>query len=305
MPARRKNKRRSGKLWSKAYLLIAGTILLALFVFISTRTIFWNGEYGITLTAKIDDDVCVYIFDTSESRITKIVIPGSTIVEASKNLGEWKLGNIYELGKNEKIGGKLLKQTVVKNFSFPVTSWSNNKIEQIYNRKISGIIPFMLLNKESNLNFADKLRVVIFSLKIKEGSKDTVYLNKTSYLQKSTLKDGSDGFIISGNYPKNLLPLFSLYEGGENNNVVLVSETLSSSDFEKVVRTIEVMGFKVVSIENADRNSDGEGCSVYARDKIVIRRLSEVLDCGKAQKSKSNEGSDIRIILEKDYFKNY
>src|SRR3990167_7826494 len=117
-PARRKileRIRRGGakkKRFSLKKILIVLLLFGALFVVIKTQTRVWNGKEKVSVVVAGTNKVVISVFDPGTSEITNIYIPGETQVDAARELGTFRIKNIWRLGENEKIGGVLLSETV-------------------------------------------------------------------------------------------------------------------------------------------------------------------------------------------------
>src|SRR5687768_3881270 len=88
----------------------------------------WDGNDKLNLLIRDEGgDVAVTVFDPVKESITKVVIPGVTQVNASKNLGNWKVKSIWELGENEGLKGPILTHSIVRSFKIPVYYWADSK----------------------------------------------------------------------------------------------------------------------------------------------------------------------------------
>lgn len=114
-------KYKDSKKKKKSYLIFIVVVfltLLAFLVFFLTRARYWDGKTKLSVVINERDNVLISTFDPTLEEVTTVKIPASTQVEVSRSLGSWKLGSVWKLGKNEKVGGRLLQETIVKNFNF-------------------------------------------------------------------------------------------------------------------------------------------------------------------------------------------
>src|SRR3989304_7037936 len=222
MPARRKinsgknNKRSlarlaSGKKRSKIFIYLFLIILtFSLFLFFVTSRKYWDGEERLTLAVqKLDGDVNVVTFDPITSEIINIAIPGDVEVEVANQLGVWKLKSVWDLGKQEELEGTLLARTVTKHFKFPVFLWAQSEASGFYEGNVSGLFKAVFFPYSTNLNLADRVSISLFSLGVKNTKRFEIKLEETSYLHKSVLADGEEGWKVVGDAPQDITSLFA------------------------------------------------------------------------------------------------
>lgn len=305
MPARkrRKQKNRSKNLIKAVFCVVLFLSVIYLGI-ILVKTKVWSRELGTVVATNLEESVAVFIFNPLNQQSVKIIIPKNTEVDVSRNLGRWKLGNVSELGANEGVGGKLLKQTLVKNLYFPAVASSSPEIDKIYSKKVTGIIPFLFSGSNESTSFADRLRIILFSFNVKDSQISEINLKDSPYLQSLTLTDGNPGYLVTNNFPKSLLPLFSINKEGEIENVIIVSKTINTFDFERATQIIEVMGFKVVSIEKTDTLNDLKGCAVFSINRSRGERIARVFDCV-WENSDDNDSQEIKVVFGEDYFEEF
>ena len=129
-PAQRRkriaNFKRKGKRPLARLIVVALSAVFVLYLVLTTK--YWNSKEKLSMAIiSPEGAVVVSVLDPQNGEITNISIPKNTQVEASRQLGTWKIKSIWALGENEKIGGALLKDTVVKNFKFPVSVWADGE----------------------------------------------------------------------------------------------------------------------------------------------------------------------------------
>lgn len=249
-------------------LIFLGVIVLAaVFLF---RPKFWNA-FGklILLTNGRDGNVRVSVIDPKEKGWAEIYIPGTVQVTVAGELGSWRLGSVWQLGVNEKIGGDLLARTVVKNFGFPVVAWQDE------------------LTGRTNLSLGDRIRLWLLKLKMSRRPSETIDLTKTSFLKKTKLVDGEWGWRIVGEIPSGVAAYFpeeAVLQTGYRARIINYSGSIALG--ESVGRVIEVMGVKVASVQKEE--SQDFDCAITGHDNRLVKRLNLVFAC----KDKMIEGSD-------------
>jgi len=281
MPRKRKRTRslrKEKKTGAKKYALILFAVLLCVltYLFFLGKRVF-DGKEKTLLVAGGKNDVLIVILDPEVQEVTRISIPATTLVSVSRNLGDWKIGSVWELGENEKLGGRLLAETVTKNFYAPVSSWVNSDGFDFFQGKL-GVLKFIFSGLESNLTFVDRVRMSTFFLGVKDYKKTDIDLAKTQFLLEQKLPDGSNGYVVTSNMPQKLLILFSDPE--LSNNTAKVSIT-NLSDSPKVASKmgaiIETFGAKVVMVQ--DKDEENVGCIISSKDRALVQSLLNMFGC--------------------------
>lgn len=93
-----------------------------------------------------DGDVEIIIIDAPKDKYTKLLINKGFIVESSRNYGQYEIGKLWILGQKDGTKGKLVTETIIKNFSIPVYFWKDGK--------------------SSNLNLFQKIKSVLIYNKL-------------------------------------------------------------------------------------------------------------------------------------------
>jgi len=300
MPARkrrsktsRKDKNRGGR---KKLLTVLIVAILAVCLFISLRTKYWRENERLILTLNTPgSDVEMVVFDNHAGEIVTIILPGSTQVDAAKNLGFWKVGSLWQLGVNERMGGKLLTDTITKNLKIPTYLWADKEASGFASGNSIQILKAMLFPYDSNLEFGDKVRLGLFSLGVKDFKRNSVNLSNTEMLYKKKSEDGKESFYVSDKLPVNLLPIVSdPIMSKQLLKTVILDSTGKAGVAERVGEVIEVMGSKVASIDKKEKSNFG--CTVRSSNKEVAIRVARVFSC-KVEKKNPEGNFDIEIDL--------
>lgn len=296
----RKNKTR--KLGKLIILIIVLTFVLSvLFNFFKTPH-FWNGRDKISLVVqKTTGDVSVIVFDPRLGEEIILNIPSNTEVDVAENLGRLTIKNVWKLGQVQKIGGRILSETVTKNFLFPCYLWSDAKAESLIKPSLFGILDFVFRKGSSNLSFSDRVSLAFFSLKTKDINKSEVDLGKSQFLKKGKISDGSLGFFLSGEVLQRLTANFSDYGFSDRTVRIFVKDyTGSPGVSDRVGQILEVMGGKVVSIEKLSLAD--EDCAVSGGDLDLITKVSRLFSC---KTSISGGKDEIELILGSKFAKRF
>jgi len=250
-------------------------------------------------------NVLVATFNKKDKEITSINIPQNTQLEASRQLGSWKAKSLWQLGINEKYEGKLLQETVTKNFHFPVSIWADEKAYGFVSGNFIKLLKATFFPYKSNLSFGDRLNLFFISFGIQNEKINNYDLSERGILKKSKLTDGEEGYILSKDVPINIMASFSETISSDFGYMVqIINGTGSRGIAENVGKTIESMGFKITSIKEESSIDNDTDCLIYGKNKNVVNKISLIYSC-KQEINKNNEGFDIVMKLGSKFSRRY
>jgi len=297
-PAQRRkriaNFNKKGKKRSVFRLLALGAV--ALFVlYLALTTKYWSSQEKLSMAvASPDGGIVVSVLDPQNGEITNIMVPKNTQVEASRELGTWKIKSIWALGVNEKLGGRLLKDTVLKNFKFPVSVWADKGAFGFASGDTLGVLKAMFFPYDTNLRMGDRLRIGIFSLGLANSKRTDVDLTKSGYLKKTKLTDGEEGYVLSGKIPKDLLVVFSDPEISRLGLKVNIKDASADpSVAQEVAEVIEVMGAKVAAVTKEPKTSSD--CRIWGSG-FFAKDVARLLSC-KLEKERPQGRFDLELEI--------
>lgn len=271
-------------------------LVLAALGFFAFNTKLWRAErkVGVVINSPVGD-IVVVVLDAKNEEMTKIIIPGSTELEVARQLGKWKARSVWKLGENEKLGGKLLRETIIKDFHFPILGFADGGAYGFSQGDALGILKAAILPYKSNLTVADRIRIGLFSLGVKASKRRDIDLTRSSYLKKARLKDGEEGYLISGKIPKELLIVFSEPEiASEGLKVNIKDATGNGFSASEVGETIEVLGAKVTAVTKLPRTDSD--CQVAGKVESSAKSVGELFGC--KMKSGAPDGNfDIELEI--------
>ncbi len=261
------------------FLVLLILVSLAVFYIFSPKT--WDGKSKITVSVqRSSGEVNIIILDPPSSSIYSIVIPPQTQVEASNQLGSWKLESITKLGIDKKLGGDFLKNTIIKSFNFPVDYWAEENFLSNLN------------SKPSNLTLIDKIRIMLFSFGVGNSSKVDINLKDTSVLARSQLVDTSLGWKITNNMPSKIKSYFVI--ANPNEQVLIRDTTQDVSSANMVAKAIAFLGINVASVQ-VENDIDFD-CVIIGKDKEMVSKIANIFDCTSEIKKPANN-FDVQIDL--------
>lgn len=305
MSARRKKRRfKSGVASKKRSRLIKYLILLVIplviFFYIFINSNLWDGESKLPLAiATNNGDVKIVVFDPVLGEITTVIIPADTQIEVARNLGTLRIKNVNQLGENEGLSGKLLAETLTSYFRLPVTAWSDSEAEGLLTTNIFSLLKFIYTPYKTNLGIGDRVRLVFFSAGVQNTKRAVYNLSETSYLTKTTLKDGQPGYTASGRLPSSILVYFSDPEFSKTSlTLAIIDSTSNRTSARKVGEVIEVLGAKVAAI--IEKDPKRFDCGVGGSNLIVVDKISTLFGC-KLTEDLSTGDFDIQIEIGDEF----
>jgi hypothetical protein len=280
-----RRKKRLNKAKNKFYIsflkvLVPIAILLIGATYFWLNIKYWNGQDKLSIVSQgSDGNVSVKIFDPSLGEVTTLVIPGDTEVSVSRNLGTLRIKNVWQLGINEMVGGKLLAETVTKNFLFPT-------------------FLFQGPGGETNIPLGDNVLLWIFEKRTKNLQRTEINLGEAQYLKRQRLSDGDLGYVLVGEISERLTVYFSDPDfSAKSPGVYIKDNTGTYGISENVGQVIEVMGGKVVTIEKGE----GSDIDCFVSGNLA-KKVARVFNC-KIQKDPGK--FDLEITLGREFAKRF
>ena len=295
--------KKNGFGWFKYTALFLAVLILGLVL--AFQTMFWDGKAKVaSAMATQKGDIVVSVFDPIGDSITNIIVPGATQLKVSRQLGIFRAKSVWQLGENEGIGGKLLAETVVKNFNFPVNSWGEESLRDLADGEFPGILKSVLIPGKTNLKVGDRIKMAIFSLSVASPKRVNIDLKEGNYLRKTKLVDGDEGYVISEAGVKKLLPLFSENGISQKNlrAAILDSTGGAGAIVNEVGTTLEVMGLKVAAVTR--KASFDTDCTFRTKDEELVKKVSSVFSCGR-EKGEPEGNFDLEITVGASFAKRY
>ncbi len=312
MPAQRLKRRetrfvkiKSKKFGFKKYMVFIGiSLFLLTTTFLIIRPHIWNrSERLVIAIARDNGEAAVVFVDPLVSSITTIVIPADTLVNVGRQLGEWKIKSVWQLGQNEKVGGKLLAETVTKTFRIPAEAWGNEKIANFISGKPLDILKAFTLSGQTNLTLRDKIFLSLFSLRLKMADKIFIKMEETGVLEKTKLPDGQEGYVVRTILSPQLVGIFSDSQVSKEGKLIqIIDKTGEFSVAQKVGQIIETLGAKVVFLSKKEE-SEGD-CIARGNNSVTLKKIAKIFSCQVVSKGDSSD-LDIEVEIGKSFAKRF
>lgn len=261
----------------------------------------------------------------SQGELTVVSVPEKTYVEVPRGFGSYRIGAVWNLGKLEKLGGKLLAETTQEFLGVPVDGWigtansqqptanSKEEVLALKNNLTSWKILlkpkdllWTLRNLRTNLTVFDLARVW---WRVKNTRFDKVYfvdLGQTSALSPLLLADGSTALTAD------LSLLDATYRGlfkdtrlaGEHILIEVLNGTGKSGLGQRIARVITNLGGSVISVANSPQKADQ--CQIRGETGVLKtftgRRLGQIFSCKMLFEVSQDSRADLQLIIGEDYW---
>lgn len=296
-----RKKKSSFNVWP---ILIPLFVILGIIAYVFCTDCHFGGKNKVSIAIQgKEGEIIVSTFDPEAGEITNITIPANTQLTVSRQLGSWKSKSLWKLGENEKMGGVLMQESIVRNFHFPVSAWANDKHLALAEGKIFPMLGSLFSFGGSNMGFGDKINLIIYSLGVSGGKRIDMNLENTSYLRKEKLVDGEMGYVPTSKIPNNLLVVFGSQEYGRMGyKAVIKDNTGKLYVAQEVGSTLEVLGIKAASVDKGEKMDFD--CLVRGENKTMVNEVSLIYSCGK--KYEKPEGNfDLVLELGEKFGKRY
>lgn len=285
----------------KAVYLVAALVILFLLLF--SKPSYWDTSSKIAIAVNGSDGPQIVVFDKELEEITQVHIPKDTEMQVARQLGTWKIGNVWQLGENEKLGGKLLAESITFHLKFPVYAWADGGAMGFVEGGPFSFLKAVVAPYKTNLTFADRLKITQFVLRVREFKKSEIELSETSVFRRTKLIDGSEGYQLTGLVPVSILALFSDTQIAQNQTrVVIYDATEKYKLAEEVGEIVEIIGAKVTAIKKEEK-ADFD-CKVLGVDKKSVEKVALVLGCEKGKEEVAGN-FDLEIYLGVDFPKRF
>lgn len=283
MPARRKRKLKLNLL-NLPYKWISVVLLTIFFVFTfqKTKTRLWHSNERLVIVYPTSTGLVeVSVLDPVTNKIVDLSLPGNTEIHLARNLGEWKVSSVWELGENEGLDGQLLADSITKSLKLPVDGWIDTSGEDLVKGNIFDSFKSLFLTRKTNLSFGDRLRIFIFILNVKPSQRTSLDLAESLWLKPSFSADGEEIYKLQRDAPSYVLAEFSLRSIGLNDTLILIKDATNKGKGQEIGEILETMGLKVTAVER----SDGllvKDCNLQGGKEAnltVVKKVANVFNC--------------------------
>lgn len=274
-------------------------IVFSLFAVVNKK--FWDGTNKLAVAVHDTDGASVLLFDPQYEEVVRIHIPEHTEVDVASGLGVWKIETLWQLGKQQGVGGKLLADTMTKYFRFPTAEWADTSALGLASGDMSNYYKAIFGIYSSNLSLGDRIALSWFSFNVPNSKHIDIDLSDTSYLTEQKLSDGSDGYVKVEPAPAKIMSLFADPDLAKSSHAISIQDATGQSKVAKNVgQVVEVLGAKVASI--SDQEEEDVDCTVKGRNEELITKVMALFQC---KKGEGTTNFDVEILLGSQFAKRF
>lgn len=273
----------------------------------------WDGRTRLNLALQAEV-VSLASYSPSDERLTILVIPGQTFIEAIHGYGPYRAESIYPLGELEKKGGELLSGSLQEYLGIPVQAYAvfgdlamrKNQPSETKKSLVKGI--FGLLGKRSgqtSLTIWDLLRLGWKVKKVKPSRISIVNLEETSASSQVVLPDGSGAIRVDTDRVDRIVSRFFPDEHLKHEGlaVAVLNGTEHEGLARRAARVLENIGGRVVSVGEAAKTEECEVRSLAKhKDSDTVRRLKETFNCFWGGEALEEQRASVVLILGESYW---
>lgn len=256
----------------------------------------WSDDQKLAVVVDDGDKgVVVVLLDPIHNEIHKFYYPESLQIETARNLGSWKIGSLWRLGANEKVGGMLLAHSVNKSLMTPVSAWADSKFLALLDKNFLNIPKNLIIaGNVSNLSLIDRIKIARLSLRVDDSKVMSYTSDNMNYIAETKLNDGSDGYVVTRQPSARILSLFINEHLRTNpNSTVIINSTGNRLKARQFGEVLEVTGIKIASIR--DEAHEIGDCEISAANQKSAELLSRYFACSYSTKTSTNFDIEIRI----------
>lgn len=288
--------------------LLLGTFLK---IYSSWQQRVWNQDSRFTVVVASKNPT-VYSFDPQARTLLQVTIPANVQIEAAGGYGLWLVGSLWELGKQEEVGGTLLVESLKKSLSLPVDGYVGPGGEALF-RLRSLTLPLSV--KEAvlsgrvvtNLTFFDRLNVLLGPGRLSQTERRSIELGQSRVLQELVLGDSTPGFVPT---PEQIEVSFErLFRDErvftEGKTLSVVNTTAKAGLASEVARLARVLGVRVIKIGSSEEKV--KDCKIRGAGQdlgsFAAERLSKLLGC--PLEEGISQLAQLELILGEDFARRF
>jgi hypothetical protein len=183
---------------SLKFIIIFALLFLFFALLKSRKQAIWDSKYQLNFVLQADK-VMVYSFHPEDNLLNILIIPEKTHIPVVGGFGDYQIGNIYELGKLEKIGGgELLSLSLQSLLAAPIDGYIKLqptykiKSETLAKGELLPLLTFYLQGRiNTNFSWWDIINLVRKTRGLDIGQVKTVDFLTTGLIKKEILPDKS------------------------------------------------------------------------------------------------------------------
>lgn len=330
----KEQKKKKRKLIGQIFVRVATVFCIFIILFLGVKiwqtfkNSRWDGKHEVNFVVQTED-VTIFSFNPQKRFLNILKIPADTYIPVAKGYGEFKIKNIYKLGQMEKIGGgELLNRSIQRFFAIPIDGWiklknytsqSRSDNTSSYNLENNNLLPVFLLiikrQAETNLSWWDLSRLFWQTKNLNIDQINKVDLEKTSFISKETLGDGSQVFKFEiTNVDDLTIRLFSDEEVlKEDLQVIVLNGTDHQGLAKDMARVVKNLGAELIGVKDYNKKIDQSQIFCQSRSQTtsytvhrIARSFAMKINPDFTSGEKLNDQEvDLTIILGEDFWQKF
>ncbi|MBU1085028.1 MAG: hypothetical protein ABIJ43_06000 [Candidatus Beckwithbacteria bacterium] len=267
------------------FILLICFLVIFNFLWQRARASIWDGSSRIGIVTFEKEELDLTVMLPKQKKIVSFKLPFNTLVEAPFGFGEYQLGNIYNLGKLENEGGKLLMKTIQNNFGVFVSGF-----------KVMG---------KSNLTWWDILRITWYESMVADKRK-VVNLVNEQVLEEGNLADETKVLRIKTLLLDELInhELFDEKLLAEELEIAVLNASGGEGVAFNLSRLIRNIGGDVTVVSNLDviEKSIIQINTEQNLKSYTVEVLASIFNIKKIELVENNQfRADVMVLIGKDY----
>lgn len=237
-----------------------------------------------------------------------MTVPAKTQISASSGKGDWLAGSLWKLGKQEKVGGQLLSESLQRSLGLPVDGWVEERGEALFvNRKLgfaTALVEAVTSSRvKTNLTFFDRLQILLQVGSVGFAGRREMDLVSTGVVKAQELPDSEEGYVV---IPEKAKIAFEEMRDdlvfAEGKRLKIFNTTKYVGLAGDVTRVVTTLGLRVISTGSAQE--EVYNCKVKGEagniGSLSAKRLAAMLGCD-LEKSESHGPEDLELYLGESF----
>ena len=312
-----------GVLLFLSFFFVAGLIIFKIWCF--TKNSLWDGKERVNFVIS-SKDAYVVSLQPGEKNMVVIKIPEETLVEVTHGYGKYRVGSVYLLGEQEKIGGgRILGETIQEYLGIAMDGYLGReaiwilgvgseqdleKKDYTLKRKVNKLLGLLKILKgdlDTNFSKLDLFRLWICASGVRPGRITYFNLAESYGSSETRLPDGQNAYEVEPEMLEGIVKKNFIYGPIKKENFLI--EIDNSTGYpeagEKIARILTNMGADVVSVLQTSIKQDE--CLVLATRKLKnsysVKKIKRVFNCKFEEGMKTGGRADIMVIIGEAYYK--
>lgn len=246
----------------------------------------WDGKSSLGIVYQVDDRISLVTIMPEYSREVEFIIPSNTMAKVGFGFGEYQLKNVYQLGKLEGQGGKVLSRTVQELMGIGIRGWK--------------------VGKETNLSWWDRARLWWYSQLVVKKRKSWDLGQDQVVFKPERLADGVEVFRVSQVVLDELVnqQVFEERLVKEGLSLAILNATGVEGVAKDVTRLIANLGGEVRLVGNLDKQMKSEILlgKKDLRESYTVEQLARLLEIEEIKVGEVEEyRSEVVVVVGQDY----